>query len=173
MSRILDLCGGTGAWSQPYRDAGYDVEIVDPMVDGRDVRLLQRQRGGFVGILAAPPCTVWSYARNRYPPSDAEMLASLSVVDACFRIRAVQQPRWFALENPRNKTASLFGAAAVGILSMGIRRSGAQTHVSLGRLHGAAETAEAAGEGEHVQDVEGERQAGRRGDAIGVCAGLL
>ena len=22
---ILDLCGGTGAWSKPYKDAGYDV----------------------------------------------------------------------------------------------------------------------------------------------------
>jgi len=22
---ILDLCGGTGAWSLPYKEAGYDV----------------------------------------------------------------------------------------------------------------------------------------------------
>ena len=22
---ILDLCGGTGAWSKPYKDAGYKV----------------------------------------------------------------------------------------------------------------------------------------------------
>lgn len=25
---ILDLCGGTGSWSKPYRDAGYDVRVV-------------------------------------------------------------------------------------------------------------------------------------------------
>ena len=25
---ILDLCGGTGAWSDPYREAGYDVRLV-------------------------------------------------------------------------------------------------------------------------------------------------
>ena len=25
---ILDLCGGTGAWSQPYREAGYDVRVL-------------------------------------------------------------------------------------------------------------------------------------------------
>ena len=25
---ILDLCGGTGAWSKPYRDAGYDVRVI-------------------------------------------------------------------------------------------------------------------------------------------------
>ena len=25
---ILDLCGGTGAWSKPYKDAGYDVVLI-------------------------------------------------------------------------------------------------------------------------------------------------
>lgn len=25
---ILDLCGGTGAWSAPYKQAGYDVRVV-------------------------------------------------------------------------------------------------------------------------------------------------
>ena len=108
---ILDLCGGTGSWSQPYRAAGYDVEIVDPVHDGRDVRLLTYRRFPVHGILAAPPCTVWSYARNRYPPTDAEKLASLSVVDACVRIITVQRPAWWALENPRNKLRRYLGPA--------------------------------------------------------------
>jgi len=25
---ILDLCGGTGAWSRPYKEAGYDVRVI-------------------------------------------------------------------------------------------------------------------------------------------------
>jgi len=25
---ILDLCGGTGAWSEPYRAKGYDVQLI-------------------------------------------------------------------------------------------------------------------------------------------------
>ena len=25
---ILDLCGGTGAWSRPYKEAGYNVRLV-------------------------------------------------------------------------------------------------------------------------------------------------
>jgi hypothetical protein len=113
MVRILDLCGGTGAWSEPYRAAGYDVEVIDPLADGRDVRLLQRRSARVHGILAAPPCTVWSFARNRYPPSDAEMLASLSVVDACHRIVLVNRGtlRWWALENPRNKLRRFLGPA--------------------------------------------------------------
>jgi hypothetical protein len=111
MFRILDLCGGSGAWSKPYADAGYDVEIIDPIVDGRDVRLLQAKQGRIHGILAAPPCTVWSYARNRYPPTDAQQLMSLSIVDACLRIIAVQRPVWWALENPRNKLRHYLGPA--------------------------------------------------------------
>lgn len=109
MIRILDLCGGTGSWSKPYAAAGYDVIVVDPLRDGRDVRLLTAKQGRIHGILAAPPCTVWSYARNRYPPSEAEQLASLSVVDACLRVIAVQRPRFWALENPRNKVRRFLG----------------------------------------------------------------
>jgi hypothetical protein len=111
--RIGDLCGGTGAWSEPYRLAGYDVEVIDPVQDGRDVRLLERRSAGFHGILAAPPCTVWSYARNRYPPTEAEVLFSLSVVDACHRIVLVNRKtlRWWALENPRNKLRRFLGPA--------------------------------------------------------------
>jgi ubiquinone/menaquinone biosynthesis C-methylase UbiE len=26
---ILDLCGGSGAWSKPYKDAGYDVRVLE------------------------------------------------------------------------------------------------------------------------------------------------
>jgi hypothetical protein len=103
---ILDLCGGSGAWSAPYVAAGYHVDVVDLP---RDVRLLQRVKTPVHGILAAPPCTVFSYARNRYVPSDAELLAALSVVDACLRVIAAQQPRWWALENPRNKLRRYLG----------------------------------------------------------------
>jgi hypothetical protein len=37
---ILDLCGGSGAWSKPYREAGYDVRIIDPLENNQDVRLM-------------------------------------------------------------------------------------------------------------------------------------
>jgi hypothetical protein len=113
MLRILDLCGGTGAWSQPYKDAGYDVDIVDPIADSGDVRLMAFHGARIHGILAAPPCTVFSYARNRYPPTDSEVLAALSVVDSCHRIVMVNRStlRWWALENPRNKLRKFLGPA--------------------------------------------------------------
>ena len=108
---ILDLCGGTGAWSQPYADAGYRVVIVDPVRDGQDVRLFERLRVPVHGILAAPPCTVFSYARNRYAPTSAEFLAGLSVVDACLRVIFAHREhlRWWALENPVNKLRRWLG----------------------------------------------------------------
>lgn len=110
---IYDLCGGSGAWSEPYREAGYLVEVIDPVRDGRDVRLMQRCRDRVHGILAAPPCTVQSYARNRYPPTDEELRASLSVADACLRVWFAHrdQVAWWALENPRNKLRRYLGPA--------------------------------------------------------------
>lgn len=107
MSRlILDLCGGTGSWSRPYAEAGYDVELVDLP---RDVRLERWSKSTVHGILAAPPCTVFSYARNRYEPGSDELISALSVVDACLRAVMLYKPRWWALENPRNKLRRYLG----------------------------------------------------------------
>lgn len=34
---ILDLCGGSGSWSKPYKDAGYDVRLITlPEIDVKD-----------------------------------------------------------------------------------------------------------------------------------------
>ena len=107
---ILDLCGGTGAWSKPYRDAGYDVRLIDLP---SDVRLLEFDLKLKVhGILAAPPCTIFSYARQRYGlPTEDEILSALSIVDACLRAVIVYKPKWWALENPRNKLRRYLGPA--------------------------------------------------------------
>ena len=106
---ILDLCGGTGSWSKPYRDAGYHVIVVDPAGNTGDVRLQRYADTPIHGILCAPPCTVFSYARNRYEPTDAELLQALSVADACLRHVVLYKPKWWALENPRNKLRRYLG----------------------------------------------------------------
>lgn len=123
---ILDLCGGTGSWSAPYRDAGYDVRIIDPRADGGDVRLwpskpstlprLPREFddirgwiGRVHGVLAAPVCTFLAGSGARWPRSDEAVLAGLAVADACFRIIHVIRPRWWALENPVGKLARWHG----------------------------------------------------------------
>lgn len=104
---ILDLCGGTGAWSRPYEKAGYDVRIIDLP---KDVRLLRFDPKLKVhGILCAPPCTKFSYARNRYPATDKELIEGLSIADACLRAVMLYKPVWWALENPRAKLRHYYG----------------------------------------------------------------
>jgi len=49
---ILDLCGGTGAWSRPYKEAGYNV--LNITLPEHDVRLYKPPENVY-GILAAPP----------------------------------------------------------------------------------------------------------------------
>ena len=74
---ILDLCGGTGAWSRPYAEAGYDVRVVTLpehnvtdwwIADGfirfrKNVAKMDGMTYSEIpidqihGVLAAPPCS--------------------------------------------------------------------------------------------------------------------
>jgi hypothetical protein len=105
---ILSLCDGSGSWSQPYVDDGYDVIRVD-VKSGQDVRLMRLPAKPIHGILAAPPCTVFAASGNRWNRTEAEMLEGLSVVDACVRLIMAAEPRWWALENPIGKLTSYLG----------------------------------------------------------------
>lgn len=102
MRKILSLCDYSGAWSQPYVDAGYEVVRIDLQNNGQDVRLLQRE-DNVHGILAAPPCTCFASSGARWERSDADMIEALSVVDACIRIAWACKPKWWVLENPVGK----------------------------------------------------------------------
>lgn len=104
---ILDLCGGTGAWSRPYAESGdYDVLVV---TFPDDVRIVRRLSYPVYGILAAPPCTVFAAAGNRWKRTEREMIEGLSVVDACLRLIWVNRPKFWALENPRGKLIHYLG----------------------------------------------------------------
>lgn len=93
---ILDLCGGSGAWSEPYRQAGYDVRLVT-LERGDDIRTFEIPKDRVHGILAAPPCTEFSLAKNGRP---RDIKRGLELVGACMRIVAGCCPVWWALENP-------------------------------------------------------------------------
>ena len=63
MKTILDLCGGTGSWSKPYKEAGY--EVINVTLPKYDVLTWDGYKDMEVhGILAAPPCTMFSDART-------------------------------------------------------------------------------------------------------------
>lgn len=95
---ILDLCAGSGSWSQPYIDAGYRVLRVT--LPAQDVRLFEAPIEPVWGVLAAPPCDQFSLARNGHPESPRDIERGLEVVGACLRVICAVRPRWWALENP-------------------------------------------------------------------------
>lgn len=120
---ILDLCGGTGAWSKPYKDNGYDVKIIT--LPEFDVRLFPSKLSEeprlpkefksiedypkVYGVLSAPPCTVFSGSGAMWKRSDKDMIEGISIVDACMRIIHVLKPKFWALENPVGKLRKWLG----------------------------------------------------------------
>ena len=114
---ILDLCGGTGSWSKPYKEAGYDVKVISlPIFDVLKTELVN---GGawfkgddcnlyipienVAGILAAPPCTHFAGSGAQYwkqKDLDGRTDEALAVVDMCLDIIGHFTPRWYAIENP-------------------------------------------------------------------------
>lgn len=113
---ILDLCGGTGAWSKPYKDAGYDVRIVTYPIYSVH-HYIDIMPDNVYGILAAPPCTMFSMARsNAKTPRDLE--GAMLTVDACLKIIWKAQYRdkrlaFWALENPKARLRWFLGKPAM------------------------------------------------------------
>ena len=106
---ILDLCGGTGAWSKPYKDNGYDVRNIT--LPDYDVLTYQPPENVY-GILAAPPCTMFSLARTTAKtPRDFE--GGMEIVIACLKIiwqcRYKNKLAFWALENPRGYLRQFLG----------------------------------------------------------------
>jgi len=105
---ILDLCGGTGAWSRPYAKADYNVRNIT--LPDYDVRTYQPPRDVY-GILAAPPCThlAGSGARWWREKGDEALFEALSIVDACIRIILLSKPKFWCLENPVGRLSKILG----------------------------------------------------------------
>jgi len=105
---ILDLCGGTGRWSKPYKEDGYDVRNIT--LPEYDVRTYKPPKNVY-GILVAPPCTMFSFTRTKaVKPRDLK--EAMECVRACLNIiwsimEVKQETRFkkcplkfWALENP-------------------------------------------------------------------------
>jgi hypothetical protein len=106
---ILDLCGGTGSWSQPYRDAGYDVRLVT--LPDSDVREYVSPDDVY-GILAAPPCTHFTNSGAQYwkiKDQDGRTLADTQIITHCLRVIALAQPKFWVMENPTGRFGKWMG----------------------------------------------------------------
>lgn len=96
---ILDLCGGTGAWSRPYAEAGYDVRIITlPDYDITDYCVQEVLYDcETYGVLAAPPCNEFSIAKGSQP---RDFAGAMEIVIACLRVIWQCHPAFWCLENP-------------------------------------------------------------------------
>lgn len=104
---ILDLCGGTGAWSKPYSKAGYDVRLIT--LPELDIRFYNPPKSVY-GILAAPPCTEFSRAKGNSPRNYDK---ALEIVLACLKIiwqcRKSSRLKFWCLENPCGQLRQFLG----------------------------------------------------------------
>jgi len=110
---ILSLFDRTGNWSQPYRDAGYNVIQVDIQL-GHDIMTFDHKAIGPVhGILAAPPCTDFSSSGARWWPAkdaDGSTAYSVRLAERTLEIITDLQPEWYAIENPVGRIERLVPA---------------------------------------------------------------
>ena len=110
---ILDLCGGTGAWSNPYKEAGYDVRLIT--LPEQDVFAYNPPEHVY-GILAAPTCTMFSLARTtaKTPRDFAEgMKLVKACLDIIWRCRSREPLAFWALENPMGYLRQFLGKPAL------------------------------------------------------------
>lgn len=115
---ILSLFDHTGAWSQPYVEAGYNVLRFD-IQDGYDVN--DFSVGYFVdnfditdvyGVLAACPCTDFAVSGARHfaaKDADGRTEASKELVFQTLRTIEYFRPKFWALENPVSRIERLVG----------------------------------------------------------------
>lgn len=110
---ILDLCGGTGAWSQPYADGGgYDARIIT--LPKCDLHAYDPPWHVY-GILAAPPCTMFSLARTT-AKTPRDLAEGMRLVERCLQViwlvRKRQPLKFWVLENPKGLLRQFLGAPA-------------------------------------------------------------
>lgn len=111
---ILDLCSGTGSWSKPYREAGYDVQLIT--LPGQDIRYYKPPKNVY-GVLAAPPCAKFSRACWSIKKIDRDFKKGMQAVRACMKvIWSIQengaQLKFWALENPQGYLNRFLGHPA-------------------------------------------------------------
>lgn len=125
---ILDLCGGTGSWAKPYKDNGYTVHTItlpdydvtetiiteDVIHFGTKNRvILAVKKSDIYGILAAPPCTMFSMARTR-AKTPRDLQGGVEPVRACLEIIWSCQYKgkrlaFWAMENPKARLRWFLG----------------------------------------------------------------
>nr|BDD45961.1 hypothetical protein 7 [bacterium] len=125
---IISLFDYSGAWSQPYVDAGYTIIQWD-IKHGCDAlewfpnqvidKVIEHHNGRVVGILAAPPCTDFSASGAQFwPRKDAPGSAvceccdtvtehAVALVLTVLVLVEIYEPDFWVVENPAGRLPKL------------------------------------------------------------------
>jgi hypothetical protein len=112
---ILSLFDFSGSWSQPYKNAGFEV-IQHDLQLGFDVMQFdysQIARSNVFGILAAPPCIHFTKASQHlwsFYDLTGETYKSLLLISRVLFLVEYFNPVFWALENPPGRLPSLLPA---------------------------------------------------------------
>lgn len=128
---IIDLCGGTGSWSRPYADAGYEVHVItlpdfdlmETTFTATDIHFSGKFRTRIIpkskvyGILAAPTCTMFSMART-VARTPRDLRGAMELVQMCLNIvwecqYSGSRLSFWALENPKARLRWFMGIPAL------------------------------------------------------------
>lgn len=126
MKTILSLCSGSGAWERPYLKSG-NYKVIAKTLPKSDVLKFAFTGDGFLtffdteelikvsdiyGVLAAPPCTMFSLARTR-AKRPRDFGEGMKIVEACldiiWGIRKQTKLAFWALENPMGYLRQFLG----------------------------------------------------------------
>lgn len=112
---ILDLCGGTGKWSEPYKKAGYDVRVITmPNHDLFTYNDWEIDIFFIHGVLFAPTCTHFSLARTT-AKTPRDLKGAMTLVNRGLyiieKIRTHQNNnlKFWAMENPVGYLRQIIG----------------------------------------------------------------
>lgn len=122
---ILDLAGGSGAWSKDYREAGFAVIIVtlpdydifltvikNGYITFKGTKELTIKISDIYGILAAPVCTQFSFARTR-AKTPRDFKEGMRLIIACLNIiwecRYNHKLAFWCIENPMGYLRQFLG----------------------------------------------------------------
>jgi len=117
---ILHLCADIGSDSKPYLDAGYEVICI-----GRDIGVENyHPPEGVYGVIANPPCTMFSFARTK-AKKPRDLKQGMELVQECLRIiwecqyriksdhQKLSPLKFWVLENPHAMLRWFLGKPAM------------------------------------------------------------
>lgn len=137
---ILDLCGGTGSWSKPFKDAGYEVHVIT-LPDYDVEKWYQSNHNGvkcitftcitakdysqdiivpikdIYGVFSAPPCTMFSRARTTaktprdFVNATKPVRATLDIIWT-IEFNTKMSLKFWAIENPAGHLRRFLGNPA-------------------------------------------------------------